>query len=53
MRKTSQQQRLIHEYDDVPLSPDFSKKGDEFIDHLMKQIPPLPDHLKEKIKDQS
>ncbi|WP_188114693.1 hypothetical protein [Paenibacillus sp. B2(2019)] len=53
MRKTSQQQKPIREYDDVPLSPDFSKTGDDFVDHLMQQLPPLPDHLKDKTKDQS
>ncbi|SDR82143.1 hypothetical protein SAMN05444162_0121 [Paenibacillaceae bacterium GAS479] len=46
MAKTSRPQNTIREYKDVPLSPDFSLTGDDFVEHLMKQLPPIPDHLK-------
>lgn len=37
MAKTSRPQNVIREYNDVPLSPDFTKTGDDFVDDLMKQ----------------
>jgi len=53
MAKTSRQQKPIREYNDVPLSPDFSKTDDEFVDHLMKQLPPLPPEMEKDDKDRS
>lgn len=53
MAKTSQQQKRIREYNDEPLSPDFSKTDDEFVDHLMKQLPPLLPEIEKDDKDRS
>lgn len=45
MAKTSQQQKRTLGYEDTPLKPDFTKKGSDFVDDLLKQlpIPPIPE----------
>jgi len=50
MVKTSQPQKMTREYDDLPLKPDFSKTGKDFVDDLMSQLPPVPDTEKDKEK---
>lgn len=44
---------IIREYEDGPLIPDFSKKGADFVDDLLRQfgLPPMTKEQREQFEE--